>query len=71
MFILPFGSDEPGIAPTIIVHLVLQRSCLGKLRTEITIAETLYSERLKGLNQSMFRSRPMIFDVKKNGSDVI
>ena len=31
MFILPFGYDGPGITPTIIVHLVLQRSCLGKL----------------------------------------
>ena len=68
VLILPFGSVGPGITPNIIVHLVLKHSLLGRFRTVIMIAETLCSERLKGLNQSTFKSSPMLLLSQSNDS---
>ena len=60
VLILPFGSAGPGITPNIIIHLFLKRSLLDKLRKVIMMTETLYSERLKGLNQSTLKSSSML-----------
>ena len=69
MFICPLGSEGPGSTHNTIVHLCLNLSVLGRFSTVIMIAETLYSDRLNGLNRSTFSKRLMLLEFDNNDSD--